>query len=171
MIKNPSHSGQLSLQKMQPGLKQCKFPILGKIHQDPPVYIADTLWLERIWRCCKAKTFSTTTLLQPCDVCILWIFDLLHAIASSESFLAVESWTFQGKCIIGQSFAGKLLLHSNAPTRSLKSLHLKMFWGRLFCAGRLVFLGRKEAKKIDIARRIEGAKPLMFIVHNCSWRL
>ena len=81
------------------------------------------------------------------------------------------SWTFQGKCIIGQSFAGKLLLHSNAPTRSLKSLHLKMFWGRLFCAGRLVFLGRKEAKKIDIARRIEGAKPLMFIVHICSWRL
>ena len=144
---------------------------MEKIQWDPSVYIADTLWLERIWRCCKAKTFSTKTLIKPCDVCILWIFDLSHAIASSESFLAVESWTFQGKCIIGQSFAGKLLLHSNAPTRSLKSLHLKMFWGRLFCAGRLVFLGRKEAKKIDIARRIEGAKPLMSIVHICSWRL
>ena len=114
----------------------------------------------------QSKNFFYKTLLQPCDVCILWIFDLLHAIASSESFLEVESWTCQGKCIIGQSFAGKLLLHSNAPTRSLKTLHLKMLWGRLFCAGRL-FLGRKEE---DLYCK-KNWKPLMFIVHICSWRL
>ena len=168
MIKNPSHSGQLSLQKMQPGLKQCKFPILGKIHQDPPVYIADTLWLERIWRCCKAKTFSTTTLLQPCDVCILWIFDLLHAIASSESFLAVESWTFQGKCIIGQSFAANSCCTQMRRQEAWRHSIWKCSGGDYFVPADCSW---GERKKIDIARRIEGAKPLMFIVHICSWRL
>ena len=163
MIKNPSHSGQLSLQKMQPGLKQCKFPILGKIHQDPPVYIADTLWLERIWRCCKAKTFSTTTLLQPCDVCILWIFDLLHAIASSESFLAVCPELFKESASLGK------VLQANCCCTQMRRQEA---WSHSIkkCSGWDYFVPG-ERKKIDIARRIEGAKPLMFIVHICSWRL
>ena len=47
------------------------------------------LW-KMIWGCCKAITFSTEAVLQRCDVRILWPFDFWHAIASSESYSAVE---------------------------------------------------------------------------------
>ena len=65
-----------------------------------------------IWGCCKAITFSTEAVLQRCDVRILWPFDFWHAIASSESYSAVEEPV---PTLFNESASTKDLYKINSP--------------------------------------------------------